>query len=649
MKKVLLLTYCLFATTSVCLFAQEIREGDDFYLHVNKTWLDTTQNPSVVLKLISEKTDLKLLKILKKNAQSQNLNLNSPEKKLADYYNSGLDTVKIETRGIQPLLKYFDRIDKIKNIDEFFNLVATLYNEGHGCFLGIDVTQDDKNSQYMALFLTQIGLTLGIPSVYSEEGEIFDAIRNSYKKYNQTIFELIGQSKEVAEKNSNDVFEFEKEMANSFMPEADLYNPDLAYNKMTLVELEKLTPLIHWSKLFKIMNIKTESVIIQNPKYLIALNTLVQNKDLEVWKNKLKGYIILKRTAALSFQFREALVQLKSVFTGGKIYTPRQEELLTVCNNEILGQLYIREYFNQKSKEKIENIALNIKKAFRVRLSKNQWMTEETKNKALKKLDALGFKIGYPESIHDYKEVKINTSLFFENMDSWSAYNFKLKTEKIDEKIDKKKWHEVLPQTANAYYDPVNNELIFPAAILQEPVFNQNHSDAVLYGSIGYIIGHELTHGFDKNGKKYNDQGNLQDWWDEKDEKSFENLCSKLINQFNQYEVAEKIFINGEQTLSENIADLGGLTVAYDAYKLSEMGKKNDTEFDKQFFISFAKVWREKLSEDELRNMILRDTHTPPKWRVNGVLSNFTPFYEVFNINKKEKLYKDKKDRIVIW
>ncbi|MFN7674434.1 M13-type metalloendopeptidase, partial [Flavobacterium sp.] len=184
---------------------------------------------------------------------------------------------------------------------------------------------------------------------------------------------------------------------------------------------------------------------------------------------------------------------------------------------------------------------------------------------------------------------------------------------------------------------------------LQEPVFNQNHSDSVLYGSIGYIIGHELTHGFDKNGKKYNDQGNLQDWWDEKDEKSFENLCSKLINQFNQYEVAEKIFINGEQTLSENIADLGGLSVAYDAYKLSEMGKKNDTEFDKQFFISFAKVWREKLSEDELRNMILRDTHTPPKWRVNGVLSNFTPFYEVFNINKKEKLYKDKKDRIVIW
>jgi putative endopeptidase len=649
MKKVLLLMYCLFATTSVCLFAQEIREGDDFYLHVNKTWLDTTENPVGSLKLIEEKTNLQLLTVLQKNAQNPNLEKKSPEKKLADYYNSGLDTVKLEQRGLAPLLNYFNRIDKVKNFDDFFNLVATLHNEGHGCFLGIDVSQDDKNSKYIALFLNQIGLTLGIPSVYSEEGEIFNAIRNSYKKYNQTIFELIGQSKEVAEKNSNDVFEFEKEMANSFMPEADLYNPDLAYNKMTLVELEKLTPQIHWSKLFKIMNIKTESVIVQNPKYLIALNTLTQNKDLKVWKNKLKGYIILKRTAALSFQFREALVQLKSVFTGGKIYTPRQEELLSMCNNDILGQLYIKEYFNQKSKKKIENIALNIKKTFRVRLSKNQWMTAETKKKALKKLDALGFKIGFPESIHDYMEVKINSSLFFENMDSWSAYNFKLKTEKIDKKIDKNKWHEVLPQTVNAYYDPVNNELIFPAAILQEPVFNQNYSDAVLYGSIGYIIGHELTHGFDMNGKKYDDKGNLQDWWNQKDEQSFESLCSKLINQYNQYEVADKTFINGELTLSENIADLGGLSVAFDAYKLTEIGKKNDKENDKQFFIAFAKVWRDKLSEEELKNIVSKDTHSPPNWRINGVLSNFTPFYEVFNIDKKDKLYRDKKDRIVIW
>jgi putative endopeptidase len=626
-----------------------VNPGDDFYLYANKAWLDTTQNGIGTLKKIEEKTKKQLLKVLQKNTLNKNLAINSPEKKLADYYNSGLDTVKIEKRNIQPLLKYFDRIDKVKNIDDFFNLVATLHNEGHGYFLGIDVCQDDKNSQYIALFLTQIGLTLGIPSVYSKEGEIYDAVRNSYKKYNQTIFELIGQSKEVAEKNSNDVFEFEKEMANSFMPEADLYNPDLAYNKMNISNLEKLTPRIQWSKLFRIMNINTENVIVQNPKYFIALNSLAQNKDLGVWKNKLKVYIILRRTSALSFQFREALIQLKSVFSGGKIYTPRQEELLTMCDNEILGQLYIKEYFNQQSKEKIENIALNIKKTFRVRLSKNQWMTEETKNKALKKLDALGFKIGYPKRINDFNEVKINPSLFFENMDSWSAYNFKLKTEKIDEKIDKSKWYEVLPQTVNAYYDPVNNELIFPAAMLQEPLFSEKYSDAILYGSIGYIIGHELTHGFDKNGKKYNNQGNLQDWWNEKDEKSFEDLCSKLINQFNEYEVADKIFINGELTLSENIADLGGLSIAFDAYKLTASGKQNNKELDKLFFLSFAQVWREKLTEEELQNVVLRDTHSPPNWRINGVLSNFTPFYEVFNIDNNAKLFKDKKDRIVIW
>jgi putative endopeptidase len=649
MKKVLLLIYCLFATTSICLFAQKIREGDDFYLHVNKTWLDTTKNPVGFLKLIEEKTNLQLLTVLQKNAQNPNLEKKSPEKKLADYYNSGLDTVKLEQRGLAPLLNYFNRIDKVKNFDDFFNLVATLHNEGHGHFLGVSVQQDEKNSQYNALYLNQSPLTLGFASVYDAEGEIFDKIRNSYRKYLQTIFELIGNSTNKSEAIANDIFAFDKQLATSYISDADLLNPDISYNKMTISELKLKTPKIHWANLFKIMNIKTDSIIVTNPKYMLELNSLADSKDLEIWKNKLKGLIILSRTSALSFSFREALVQLKSVFTGVKMYTPRPNEMLVKCDNEILGNLYVEEYFSEQTKKKINDMALEIKNAFSKRLSANKWMTNETKLKAQKKLKTLGFKIGYPEQINNFEEVEINPEFFFENMNSWSSYFFKLKVNRVNKKVDKTQWYEAQPQTVNAYYDPINNELIFPAAILQEPLFSKKFTEATLYGSIGYIIGHELTHGFDKNGKKYNDKGDLQNWWNQKDEQSFDSLCSKLITQYNQYEVADKTFINGELTLSENIADLGGLSVAFDAYKLTQLGKKNDKENDKQFFIAFAKVWRDKLSEEDLKNTVLRDTHSPPSWRINGVLSNFTPFYEVFNIDKKDKLYKDKKDRIVIW
>jgi len=644
----LLFTLLIAANLSVKGQNIEVKPGDDFYLYVNKTWLDTTQNPVGTLKTIDEATNQQLLKVIQKNAQNQRLAKNSPEKKLADYYNSGLDTTKIEKRGLTPLLKYFSRIDNTKNRDDFFNLLATLRTEGQNHFLGIDINQDDKNSQYYTLSLSQNGLTLGVPTVYAAEGEIYNKVRNSYKKYLQTIFELIGNPKNKSEKIANDIFDFEKDMALSFMTDADLYNPDLSYNKMSVHELEKLTPRIHWSDLFKIMDIKTDSIVVQNPKYFLALNSLIENRDLDIWKNKLKAYIIASRATALSFPFREAVAELKSVFAP-KVYNPRPKELLSKLNNQILGKLYAEEYSDQQSKKKIESMALGIKEAFNKRIVNNQWMTAETKKEALKKLNALRFKIGYPEKIDDFKGLAIDPDLFFENMDSWSAYNFRLKTAKINKKVDKDKWTEALPQTVNAYYDPLNNEVIVPASLLQEPLFSKKYTDAVLYGSIGYIIGHELTHGFDKNGKKYDHKGNLKNWWNEKDEKSFESLCTKLVEQFNQYEVADKIYINGTATLPENTADLGGLGLAYDAYKLTETGKNNDKQLDKQFFIAFAKVWREKLTAQQLKNIVMRDTHAPPQWRINGILSNFTPFYRTFDIDKNDKLYKDEKDRIIIW
>lgn len=648
MKKINIIILFL-CNISICLFAQNIKERDNFYLAVNQKWIDTTQTNQSTLDLIYQKTNQQLLQVLVKNAKSSNQKKKSPEKKLADYYNSGLDTLILEKRGLEPLKRYFDRIDNVKNFEEFFILVAKLHKEGHSHFLGIKIAQDSKKNGVYALHLEERPLTLGFASVYEAEGDIFDSIRKNYKQYLTTIFKLIGKSNKESNDISNEIFEFEKELAKSYMSNADLYDPVKAYNKIAVNSLEKQTPNLKWTKLLHKMEIKSDSVIVINPNYIYKLNTLTEKVSLETWKNKLKANIILSRTIALDFSFREAMIQLKSVFSGSKIYPLRSVELFDYCNNEILGKLYVEEYFSFEKKKKVEKIALDIKNAFRNRILNNQWMSKETKIKAVEKLDSMKFKIGFPDEINNYDDLKIKQNFFFENIDNWSAFIFNNNIVKLNKKYDEKKWSQVLPQDVNAYYDTDNNQIIFPAALLQEPLFIDNQNEASLYGSIGYIIGHELTHGFDKNGRKYNFKGQLENWWNENDEKAFGVLCSRLIDQFNEYEVSKDIFINGEQTLSENIADLGGISIAYDAYKMSSSGKKGKLELDKEFFYAFAKVWREKTNEQELKNCVLRDTHAPVQWRVNGILSNFTPFYRVFEIDEKDKMFKKVKDRIAIW
>jgi putative endopeptidase len=630
--------------------SEGVNPDNDFYLYVNKTWLDTSKNASSSLNIIEGRTSQQLLNAIKNNAQKKQSAKGSPEAKLADLYNSGMDTTVIEKRGTNPLSNIFNRIDIINNSDDFFILLAKLHTEGYQHLLGVGVSQDEKNSQYNRLSLSQNGLIVMPSSIYTLEGEIFDRIRKSYKQYIQTLFELIGYSTENAKKIANDIYEFDKELASSFMSNHNLtYSSDSTYNKMSINQLKKLTPNIQWSNLFKNMNIKTEYVIVETQNFYKKINDLKENRDLEIWKNKLKSLIILKKTMALPFAFRDALAELKSVFGGVKSYNPRSEELLGLFNNEMLGKIYVKEYFSEESKIIVERIAYNIKEAFKMRLENNKWLSVETKNKALQKLNSLTFRIGYPKKINTYKGLVVQPNLFFENMCNKSAFSFKLEMNTIDKKADMNKWAEALAQTVNAYYAPSDNAVIVPAGILQDPIFNKNDNEANLYGSIGYIIAHELTHGFDNNGRKYNKKGNLENWWTNKDETSFDNLCEKINLQYSKYEVLDNLFINGNQTLTENIADLGGLSIAYDAYKLTPTGKENSKELDKQFFISFAKVWRDKLTKQDLTIMLRNDSHAPPAFRVNGVLTNFTPFYELFNLDKTSKLYKEERDRISIW
>jgi putative endopeptidase len=656
MKRYDLLLVLILLTTNNYLFAQnskKIKLEDDFYVYANSEWLDSVkipQNETSVgtFETINKVTNKRLITILEDLSKNKKLKANSNEKKLFDFYSIGLDTIVLESKGLEPLLKQFGKIDDIKSKEEFINYIALSYKNGQGYFFGFDVVQDEKHSKVNTVFLEQTSLTLSSPQVYNDNSDFFKNIRLAYLKYLNTIFYLTNSDLNKSNIAANQVLDFDTEIAKAYLSLQDRYNVDLTYNKMTIEELEKLTPNLKWSKIFKLMGFSTSSVVVQNPKYLSMLNTMITSKSLEAWKNKLKALVIIRHNFALNFKFRDAFDELNASFSGVKKHNDRPEVMLYKCDNEILGDLYSKKYFSKDSKRKVEELAENIRETFKERLQNNEWMSNATKQIAVKKLNSIGFKIGFPYKLKNYAGLKINSESFYESQDAWSKFDYFEKIQKINKEFDKSIW-ATTAHTVNAFYDPSNNELTFPTAILQEPIFDKNYNEALLYGALGYVIAHEMTHGFDNNGNKYDEYGNANKWFLDKDQKEFDKLALKLENQYNNYKITDTISVNGKQTLAENIADLGGLSIAYYAYKKTKLGKMNDVEADKQFFISFARVWREKRTEQSAQIAALNDTHAPSRFRVNGVLSNFTPFYEVFGIKEGNLIYKRKEDRIEIW
>ncbi|MEO8711337.1 MAG: M13 family metallopeptidase, partial [Parafilimonas sp.] len=480
------------------------------------------------------------------------------------------------------------------------------------------------------------------------------AVIKAYQDYMKKLFMLTGDDSSKAAIETAQVYELEKQMAGSHKTNVELRDPQGNYHKMAVADLDKQMPVIGWKTLFDNLGFKADSLNLQQPAYYTKLNELLKSIPADTWKPYLRSQTLQKWASALSSDFVNAQFNYSKTLSGQQQLKPRWERIYRSTDNHLgfdLGQIYVKEYFTQDAKKRMDDLVSNLQKAFEARIDKLDWMSDSTKKVAVDKLHAFIKKIGYPDKWREYN-VSIDKNKFYDNIISCSEDDYQYNLKKLGKPVDRTEWG-MTPPTINAYYNPTFNEIVFPAGILQFPFFDVNADDAINYGGIGMVIGHEMTHGFDDQGSQYDKEGNLKNWWSHNDSLQFVARTKNIINQFNGYTMLDTMHINGSLTTGENSADLGGLNIAYDAFKMTKEGqdttKIDGFTPDQRFFISFAQIWRSKAKPELERMLINEDPHSPPKYRVNGPLSNFEPWYKAFNVQPGDKMYKQDSAKVKIW
>jgi len=470
------------------------------------------------------------------------------------------------------------------------------------------------------------------------------------------LFVLTGSTKEEAAKYADNVLKLETSIANSHSTPVELRDPQKNYNKYYVADFQKLTPDMDWKALLGKMELKTDTILVGQPKYYQALNNLLKSQPIEVWKEKLKFDAINSATPALSKDFRTARFEFfGKTIQGLKEPKERWKAIVSSTDGnigELLGQLYVKEHFTPEAKKRMLELVDNLQKVYKSRIEKLDWMSPVTKQKAVDKLQAFIKKIGYPDKWKKYDDVEITRGNYYANLQSADKHAYKEMINKLGKPVDKTEWG-MTPPTVNAYYNPSINEIVFPAGILQFPFFDFGADDAINYGAIGAVIGHEMTHGFDDQGRQYDKDGNLKDWWTAGDATKFKDKAKKVTDLYNAFTLLDNQHVNGELTLGENLADIGGLAIAYEAFKLTSQGK-SDKKIDgftpdQRFFLSFAQVWRIKSRDESMRVRLKTDPHSPEMFRVNGPVYSMEPFYKAFNIPATAKMYVAPANRVGVW
>jgi len=503
---------------------------------------------------------------------------------------------------------------------------------------------------------------LGLPNrdYYVKDDERSETIRKDYVQYIQNIYKLLDKTDEEAKQLANKIMNLETKLAESSFTRLENRDPQATYNKMSVADLQKTAPGFDWQLfLSSLTPVKIDSINIAQVKFAKGLGELFANTPVDDWKDFLNWKLINQSAPYLSDDFNQARFDFYSKkLLGQQKMTPRWKQVQGTVSSELgeaIGQVYVEKYFPPEAKQKITDLVANLKKALEIRINNLQWMSEATKKAALEKLHAINVKVGYPDKWRDYSGLEITRDSYVKNLMASNKFNFEYEMNKIGKPVDKDEWG-MTPQTVNAYYSPNRNEIVFPAAILQPPFFNVNADDAVNYGAIGVVIGHETTHGFDDQGRQYDKDGNLNDWWTKEDAKKYEEQTKKLVEQYNGFMAIDSMHVDGELTLGENIADFGGLTIALEAFKIDmkEKGIDPNEKIDgftpiQRFFLSYATIWRQNIRDKELKNRLENDVHSPGEYRVNGALFNVPEFYEAFNIKETDKLYRTPEQRPVIW
>lgn len=643
-------------------FNNNIKPGDNFYMYVNGNWIKKNPIPPSETRWTSfseiRERNINNIKAILDETTKANAPQGSIKQKVGDFYFTATDSATIEKEGIKPIQDEFNKIAAVKTLNDIPKAVSHLHYIGINTLFNLGISPDSKNNERNIIQAYQGGLSLPDRDYYLKEDPKSSSIRKAYQKHLNNMFKLLGDNEKQAALNADKIILIETELAKQCRTRVQLRDNEANYNKKTYAELKSMTPNFNWDDYFKQMNIaEVKEIIVGQPEFYTALNTLLKKISVDDWKNYLRWHLINEMSPRLSSAFdKEHFEFYGKTLSGSKEMRPRWKRALDATDQslgEALGQLYVEKHFTPESKAKVNEMINNLISAYRERINTRDWMSEETKKRAHEKLNAISRKIGYPDKWMDYTKLDIKRDVYVLNYIRANTFLSDYVIDQLNKPVDKTRWG-MSPPTVNAYYSAIINEIVFPAGIMQPPFFNAGADDAVNYGAMGAIIGHELTHGFDDQGSRFDAKGNMQEWWTEDDKINFKNRTSMLVAQFNGYKVLDTIPVNGELTLGENIADLGGLTMAYYAFKKSLEGKPVPPKIDgftaeQRFFISWAQAWRGEYQPEARRNQIMTDPHSPGEFRVNGPLSNMNEFYEVFAIQQGDKLYKPENKRISIW
>lgn len=639
-------------------FDHSVRPQDDLFRHVNGKWLKEFEIPADksnygAFTMLAEQAREDVNAIIEEAANS-NAEKGSDAQKVGDLYQSYMNEELLEELGTKPLQPELEKIAAIENLSDLSEYIAyaQMVSEApFSTYVYIDAKEPDT-------YITQMSQNgLGLPSrdFYLKEDEKSEEIRQKYVEHMEKMFELAGV--ENGAEKAKTVMAIEMQIAEKHWPKEKLRNPVARYNKMSFEELQNTIPNLDWDRWSKTAMLEgIDNVIVGQPDYFAAVNDMLKEISIDDWKTYYQWHLISDSASFLNKALAEENFRFfQGVLSGVEEQEPRWKRAVNVINatlGEVVGKIYVEKHFKPEAKERMKELVENLRTAYAQGIKELDWMGEETKEQALDKLAKFTPKVGYPDKWKDYSALEIKADDLFGNMKRATMVEVKRNREKLGQPIDRTEWF-MTPQTVNAYYNPVMNEIVFPAAILQPPFFNLEADDAVNYGGIGAVIGHEMGHGFDDSGSQYDGDGKLRNWWTEADLEEFTKRTDKLVAQYSNFTVLDGVHVNGEFTQGENIGDLGGLTIAYKAYQISKNGEPapviDGMTGDQRVFYGWAQVWRRKYRDEELRKRIDTDPHSPSEFRANGTVMNMPEFHEAFDVKPGDDMYLEPEERVKIW
>jgi len=636
-----------------------IKPGDNFFRYVNGRWYDTakiaddqTGVGSYSFMNIPQKQLLQ--NILDSVSKTQNVP-GSIDQKVGDFYAAGMDTATINQRGYEPIQPILGRIDAIGDVPSLVQFATTEMKTGNRSIIGFGISPDNKNSGINIAHVYQAGIGLPDRDYYFKTDSSTLAIQQAYKKYIATLLQLTGSSLVDATRQAEVAYGIEKQIAAAHKTNIEIRDVNANFNKMAVSAINKTEPNIGWDTVLSHLGTKTDSIDVAQPGYYDRLNALLKSVSLTDWKIYLKASTLENYATALSMPFVNASFEFTKALSGQAIQKSRQQIMTEIVDRHLgqaLGQLYVKRYFNEDAKKRVLDLVNNLQKAFENRINHVDWMSDSTKQKAKEKLYAITKKIGYPDKWRDYGKVQIDRTKYFEDLLSINQNEYQFQLAKLNKPVDRTEW-DATPSTVTAYYNPSFNEIVFPAGILQFPYFDFSADDAINYGGIGMVIGHEMTHAFDDQGAQFDKDGNVKSWWTKEDYEKFRAKTKTVIDLYSSFTVLDTVHVKGALTVGENAADNGGIRIAYDAFKMTPEGhdstKIDGFTPDQRFFLSIARIWRVKTRDAFMRMYVNTNPHSPAMWRVNGPLMSSPAFYKAFNVQPGDKNYLPEDQRIKIW